>query len=942
MEGDPRLAHTPEGSSVDLVIEAGAGSAAVALWHKEHITLLGLDTTPGEVWTLYGASYHGFRHGAYLLEVNSATRTFKKPLTDYYSFLRMKEVCAGMGGISIGLTAAGGSTSVFLDRTEVACCTLRLNQGLPICGDLEDREARISLHAEAADCQHLLSAGIPCQGYSRQGLQQGFRDPRSQTVVQVLRVAWHTQCCGLILECVSEIQKHPEAIQCLANFASKAGFAFHQTVLDLADQWASKRLRWWAVMLPCNFPPFSLLAWPAATPSVMVQDVIPVWPIWPSQDEASLQWTEAEVQAYGNPVYGTEPKILDGAGKCPTALHSWGAALRACPCGCRMQGFSEARLRQQGLRGIGVPASSVAGTRFLHPQEAGLLNTIPPAYVHHPDPRTALCLIGQVAAPLQSLWICAQVRQWAANVFELPAPEPLQLLQDFKRLLLQQRHHKWCLRSMCQSGFVELRDAHGSRRISCQGPVQVHQLLAAEMALHEPGFILQLWHRDSLLTGHDFLHLTPEGEVYSLQALPQRESFDAPCVTTSSTQGSADGEITEPSGMGHSTEVELNCGLQVLCSALRPSQAAALPAVPVSDLPAILEAVIRPQHGVVPSPGSVILTPFLHDHHWSLLVLYFPALGQLEVTLYDGIPGRNTAQGQQVATLLSGLLPDTALVFREEHFWLQRHASSCGVFALAHAAAALEGRASPVHLQRAVAFLLAFPKHCFRLVGKGALSGEQHAQLGAVLVDKGVPEAQVAGRIQAATLKIGAGPLAQALSGRNVWQLLKSAANKPGTAFRWITPEELQEHINKRAQEKFGTEVPRAKQKKQKSSRPALDRDKLILRICSWPLVPLWLPVDCLSDNWPFRKSNPKPQGSASALPSRRFHSSATTKISVWMPWPCSSPLLCPWMSGGARASPTCAFQLFMGQRVKPCSFRDRCCSWVMMRSRSLPLPFRR
>ena len=131
------------------------------------------------------------------------------------------------------------------------------------------------------------------------------------------------------------------------------------------------------VMLPQHLPQPHMQPWPAITPSLVVGDVIPEWPLWSPLDEAQLLWTEEEAQAYADPRLGTEPRILNVAGKAPTALHSYGNPLQGCPCRCRLQGFSLTRLYNQGLRGYGVPASHSAATRHLHPQELGLLSTIP-------------------------------------------------------------------------------------------------------------------------------------------------------------------------------------------------------------------------------------------------------------------------------------------------------------------------------------------------------------------------------------------------------------------------------------------------------------------------------------------------------------------------------------------------------------------------------------
>ena len=103
-----------------------------------------------------------------------------------------------------------------------------------------------------------------------------------------------------------------------------------------------------------------------------------------------------------------------------------------------------------------------------------------------------------------------------------------------------------------------------------------------------------------------------------------------------------------------------------------------------------------------------------------------------------------------------------------------------------------------------------FPALGRRLVGRGNLSAAQEEALTSLLLDKGVPKDALAERLKAA------GNIAQALEGKNPWQLLKATASRPGVSFRWVTAEELTAHVEARAQERFGTSVPNAKAKNQK------------------------------------------------------------------------------------------------------------------------------
>ena len=58
-------------------------------------------------------------------------------------------------------------------------------------------------------------------------------------------------------------------------------------------------------------------------------------------------------------------------------------------------------------RGFGLLSPCTCKYRHLHPEKDSLLCTVPPTFRFPMTPREALCLLGQVAAPMQVLWIQA-------------------------------------------------------------------------------------------------------------------------------------------------------------------------------------------------------------------------------------------------------------------------------------------------------------------------------------------------------------------------------------------------------------------------------------------------------------------------------------------------------------------------------------------------------
>ena len=359
---------------------------------------------------MYGAVLQGFQESLPILAGAAATQVIRRPEWDRDTCFRLKELCAGLGGIEVAMSTTGGSTLVSVDRCQLACDTLRLNHATVVQGDLGDRAVRIAAHLVESHKSCILAAGVPCQGYSPQGAQRGFLDRRSYTLVHVLQVAWHAQVFAVVLECVPAIMESAGAMQALRCFASHAHFQAKHLVLDLADQWPMRRSRWWGMLVP-NGALFEPVPWPSMHVDG-IASVAPEWPLWPSDQELQLAWTDEEKAAYANPAFGRDVRLLFSHSIAPTMLHSYGSPLAACPCGCRSQGFTFDALASKGLRGFGILSRVLETPRYLHPQEAGLLCTLPVQRKHLPNLKAALCLIGQIAAPLQALWVLLQVQQW--------------------------------------------------------------------------------------------------------------------------------------------------------------------------------------------------------------------------------------------------------------------------------------------------------------------------------------------------------------------------------------------------------------------------------------------------------------------------------------------------------------------------------------------------
>jgi ribonuclease HI len=178
-----------------------------------------------------------------------------------------------------------------------------------------------------------------------------------------------------------------------------------------------------------------------------VQQIIPSIQLWDIEDETQLSLDDAELQAFKVNDDSHGKYLLNGKSKAPCALHAWGSQTRPCACGCRRSGFSCERLESKGLHGCIVRSAVLpdgsTNIRHLLPNEAMSLNTMDPVVDFGKHVRLTLSAVGQLAAPIQALWVFGFVSAKLEELRHFPVFDSNSQIQAYRSWLLMRCRQVW-------------------------------------------------------------------------------------------------------------------------------------------------------------------------------------------------------------------------------------------------------------------------------------------------------------------------------------------------------------------------------------------------------------------------------------------------------------------------------------------------------------------
>ena len=370
------------------------------------------------------------------LEVDENTRVLTHQTPSMDIFHTAAETCAGIGVLGTGLEVAGFSVKVS-NELRKPLIEFQERQGRKnfVHGDINDVHTLATMHS-MCPTSALLTAGISCQPWSKLGDGKRLNDDRANTLDGVLKAGFFLRSWGILIECVTEAGQDKNVQAIIDDFCKRTHFRKSSINLHLEHIMPAKRHRWWCLLVSPVLPEIHLRVLPKMTIPPTFGDLFPVLPVWPAEQVSQLELDAYETSKFQE-CGGLLRCIVDSKEPVRTALHGWGNQLTQCPCTCRSFPLSDERLRRRGLHGALVLLSGEVSTSFgplprtrhLHPYEIAATHGVSPDWSWEPL-KMGICGLGQMASPVQSLWIAAQLGQATADFMQTDCLSPEAILHQ--------------------------------------------------------------------------------------------------------------------------------------------------------------------------------------------------------------------------------------------------------------------------------------------------------------------------------------------------------------------------------------------------------------------------------------------------------------------------------------------------------------------------------
>ena len=446
---EPHLLTTEDGTMVDVVMKVdlripGCTIGVTKILQQKVFTDCNIRDTH-QLVTLFRVRKESIGGKIWLMQTEE-TVVANHAVPDAKHFARIIETCAGVGAVDVGYENAGATIVASNEANPKFAEILQSKRYEVVVGD-NSLTQTISKLAKHGTC--IISGGVSCQPFSRLGDGKEGKDVRAKSLTGALHMIHLLQSPAGILECTPGAMQSEWFQSQLSQFCKQTGYGIHQQILERHHCWPAKRNRWWGIL---------------SMPQLEVKDIPPMpkidfdptfFHLFPKlKAMTEFEAKELALDLYELGKFNSQPKgikssTVDYYKALPTATHSWGSQLTPCACGCRQSGFRDERIAAKGLYGQLVPTEGMSGAvthrfnnmRHLHAQEVAVANGLLPSHIHSEAgvQRLLLAAVGQLASPLQSLWVYSNMVSTSGNGFPIQEICPSKLMAQYANKLFHER-----------------------------------------------------------------------------------------------------------------------------------------------------------------------------------------------------------------------------------------------------------------------------------------------------------------------------------------------------------------------------------------------------------------------------------------------------------------------------------------------------------------------
>ena len=116
----------------------------------------------------------------------------------------LRELCSGIGGLSIGAAKAVFATTCLVEQQSSICAVAESLHTVPVLKADINKVGTVALLLQQSTKAASIGCGFSCQPFSQAGDSLGGTDQRSSTLPSALWIAYMIGAQLIVLECVGE------------------------------------------------------------------------------------------------------------------------------------------------------------------------------------------------------------------------------------------------------------------------------------------------------------------------------------------------------------------------------------------------------------------------------------------------------------------------------------------------------------------------------------------------------------------------------------------------------------------------------------------------------------------------------------------------------------------------------------------------------------------